>query len=101
MLTSHNVASPHCLVNNNIGFITIATTLSLFAVWSRYPIVGVVGYGTDDTKGDFWIIKNSWGTAFADGGYVYMARGVNCANILEADAGLYTVGPPELYYPWA
>ena len=63
--------------------------------------VTLVGYGTDDTKGDFWIIKNSWGTAFADGGYVYMARGVNCANILEADAGLYTFGPPELYYPWA
>ena len=63
--------------------------------------VTLVGYGTDAAKRDFWIIKNSWGAAFADGGYVYMARGVNCASILEADAGLYTVGPPASYYPWA
>ncbi|KAK0419455.1 hypothetical protein QR680_014154 [Steinernema hermaphroditum] len=34
----------------------------------------VVGYGTDPVEGDFWIVKNSWGTEWADGGYIRMAR---------------------------
>lgn len=43
--------------------------------------VVLVGYGTDKTSYktpvDYWIIKNSWGTTWGDGGYVRMIKGWN------------------------
>lgn len=40
-----------------------------------------VGYGTDPTGGDYWIIKNSWSTHYGDNGYVLMSRKDNNCGV--------------------
>lgn len=44
-------------------------------------IVLCVGYGTDATWGDYWIILNSWGPEWGDGGYMKIKRGTNCIGV--------------------
>lgn len=41
----------------------------------------IVGYGKDPVEGDYWIIKNSWSTKFANAGFINVARGVQCAGL--------------------
>lgn len=32
----------------------------------------LVGFGTDSVTGEYWILKNSWGTWWGDNGYMYL-----------------------------
>jgi len=35
--------------------------------------VTAVGYGTDAVYGDYYLVRNSWGTVWGDAGYVKIA----------------------------
>lgn len=37
--------------------------------------VGLVGYGTDGNGAPYYILRNSWGSSWGQGGYMYLARG--------------------------
>jgi hypothetical protein len=42
--------------------------------------MAVVGYGTERNQ-DYWLIKNSWGTAWGEKGYMKLRRGVKACDI--------------------
>jgi cathepsin L len=41
--------------------------------------VQLVGYGTDPTAGDYWIVRNSWGATWGEQGYIRLKRYSNGA----------------------
>ena len=45
--------------------------------------VTAVGYGSEGGK-DFWIVKNSWGTAGGEEGYIHMKMGEDVCGIARA-----------------
>lgn len=64
--------------------------------------ITIVGYGTDPVQGAYWIVKNSWSTAFGNAGFINVARGVLCAGICDKSGcgggNLFTTGDPAAYY---
>lgn len=55
--------------------------------------VVIVGWGNDPAHGPYWIVRNSWGSSWGDGGYFRIARGTNECGIEEN----VVVGVPDLY----
>jgi len=37
-------------------------------------VVQLVGYGTDAAYGDYWLVRNSWGSGWGEGGYIRLKR---------------------------
>ena len=49
---------------------------------TRYPhSVTVEGYEVDEDGMEFWRIKNSWGSAWGEDGYMKLARGLGHCNV--------------------
>nr|XP_033776468.1 cathepsin L1-like [Geotrypetes seraphini]XP_033776469.1 cathepsin L1-like [Geotrypetes seraphini]XP_033776471.1 cathepsin L1-like [Geotrypetes seraphini]XP_033776472.1 cathepsin L1-like [Geotrypetes seraphini] len=55
----------------------------------------IVGYGTEDGQ-DYWIIRNSWGEEWADGGYAKFLRNENHCFIGEEVSTADILGPKEI-----
>lgn len=63
------------------------------------PVVGghaieIIGWGEENGK-KYWIIKNSWGKQWGDGGYFKMIRGINNCQIEEN----IITGIPDFFFP--
>lgn len=43
--------------------------------------VAISGYGTDDSGVQFWVGRNSWGTAWGDAGWFLLERGANALGV--------------------
>jgi cathepsin B len=43
--------------------------------------VAFIGYGTDSSAGDYWLVKNSWNEQWGDSGTFKIARGTDECGI--------------------
>ncbi|PQP98833.1 hypothetical protein Pyn_14136 [Prunus yedoensis var. nudiflora] len=57
--------------------------------------VTAVGYGTSSDGTKYWLVKNSWGTGWAESRYVTMQRGI------PAKEGLCGIAMEAFLYPTA
>eukprot|EP00615_Pteridomonas_danica_P010929 CAMPEP_0114340340 /NCGR_PEP_ID=MMETSP0101-20121206/8313_1 /TAXON_ID=38822 ORGANISM="Pteridomonas danica, Strain PT" /NCGR_SAMPLE_ID=MMETSP0101 /ASSEMBLY_ACC=CAM_ASM_000211 /LENGTH=370 /DNA_ID=CAMNT_0001473573 /DNA_START=100 /DNA_END=1212 /DNA_ORIENTATION=- len=59
----------------------------------------LVGYGTDSDLGDYWLVRNSWGPAWGEKGYIRIARTADEASRCGVDVnpsdGIGCVGGPS------
>ena len=48
-----------------------------------YHAITIVGFGETDRGVPYWLVKNSWGKSFADGGYFKLRRGKNVCEMAQ------------------
>ena len=49
----------------------------LFHDFVSFSAVQLVGYGTDEKEGDYWIVRNSWGKFWGENGFMRLKREAN------------------------
>jgi len=59
-------------------------------------VVQLVGYGTDATLGDYWLVRNSWAPSYGESGYIRLRREANprCGMDLHPSDGTGCNGGP-------
>jgi len=62
--------------------------------------VQLVGYGVDDSAGEYWLVRNSWGVTFGEAGYIRLQRNPNpteddCGEDINPSVGNGCVGGPS------
>jgi C1A family cysteine protease len=63
----------------------------------------VVGYGFDSTVcKNYWLVKNSWGTSYHDGGYIKIARAFDINDTTDPDYNTINIACYGMSagYPW-
>jgi len=71
------------LLETYSGGIINPTTGQCSQVQLDHAII-IVGFDTDPTVGDYWIVRNSWGAAWGEAGYFRIVRGVNACGLAAA-----------------
>lgn len=58
--------------------------------------IQLVGYGTDPAEGDYWLVRNSWGSRWGEDGYIRLRRESELTCGLDSTPmdGLACVGGP-------
>ena len=67
--------------NDLFWYVSGVYTVSPEATYAGTHAVGLYGWGVDPVGGPYWLIQNSWGADFGEGGYFRIRRGTDESGI--------------------